>query len=84
MVIIPWFIQLSLYQWARVLEVGSRITKPQGYFIFDFIDSQDRLIEAIKNPSNATHYLVNGRDVEKIANHFGFKKQFDFQLEFNS
>ncbi len=83
MVMIPWFIQLTLYQWGKVLEIGSRITKPGGYFIFDFIDSRDSLIDAISNTYNAHHYLINGSDVEKIANHYGFKKKFEFNLKFN-
>ena len=82
MVMIPWFEQLSLYQWAKVLEVGSKITKANGYFIFDFIDSQDSLIEAIHNIKNAHHYLINGSDVEKIANHFGFQKKFQYKIKF--
>lgn len=83
-VLIPWFIQLTLYQWGKVLEIGSRITKPKGYFIFDFIDSRDSLVEAIKNPHNAHHYLINGSDVEKIANHYGFIKKFEFDHKFNA
>ena len=82
-VIMPWFIQLSLYKWARVFEVGSKIIKANGYFIFDFIDSQDSLLEKINNPANAPHLLINGKDVEKIANHFGFIKKSEFDIGFN-
>ena len=82
MVIIPWFVQLSLYEWAKALEIGSKITKANGFFIFDFIDSQDSLIEAISNKKNAHHYLINGSDVEKIANHFGFQKKFQYKIKF--
>lgn len=84
MVIIPWFIQLSLYQWAKVLEIGSKIVKPCGYIVFDFIDAQDSLIEAISNAANAPHYLINGKDVEIVANHFGFIKKSELKVKFNT
>lgn len=84
MVIIPWFIPMNLYKWARVVEVGSIITKPYGYFIFECMDSRDSLIEVITNADNSLYNLINGNDIEKIANYFGFKKKLEFNQRFNT
>lgn len=78
-VLLPWFdMTLTLYQWNPVFKEAYRILKSNGIVAFDFMDSQENLIEAVSNPNNAPYCLINGKDLELIAGHVGFSKITEF------
>ncbi len=84
LIIIPWFIQpLSLYKYGQLFKESERILKKNGYLVFDFMDSQDKLLDVIEEASNSPYFLLNGKDLEKIAIHFGFTKKAEFKEKFN-
>jgi ubiquinone/menaquinone biosynthesis C-methylase UbiE len=83
-VLIPWFdMTMSLYRWGRLLREAARLVKPGGLVAFDFMDSQDRLLDVIATDSSAPYFLVNGGDLEAIARHFGLTKALEFGVRFN-
>jgi ubiquinone/menaquinone biosynthesis C-methylase UbiE len=83
-VLIPWFdMTMSLYRWGRLLREAARLLTPGGLVAFDFMDSQDRLLEVIATESNAPYFLVNGGDLEAIGRHLGLSKELEFGVRFN-
>ena len=72
-----------LYMHALIFKEVSRICRKTGFFVFDFFDSQDNLIEKISLKSNTPYPLINGGDLEKIGCHFGFIKHKEFNIHFN-
>lgn len=83
-VLIPWFdMTMSLYRWGRLLREAARLLKPGGLVAFDFMDSQDRLLEVIAIESSAPYFLINGGDLEAIGRHFGLSKALEFGVTFN-
>jgi ubiquinone/menaquinone biosynthesis C-methylase UbiE len=83
-VLIPWFdMTMSLYRWSRLLREAARLLKPGGLVAFDFMDSQDRLLEVVEVESNAPYFLVNGGDLEALGRHVGLSKVLEFGVRFN-
>ena len=83
-VLIPWFdMTMSLHRWGRLLRVAARLLKRGGLLAFDFMDSQDRLLEVLAIESNSPYFLVNGGDLEAIARHLGLTKVLEFGVRFN-
>lgn len=84
LVLILWFdMTMSLYRWGKLLQESTRILKKGGLLGFDFMDSQDRLLDVISRESNPPYFLVNGKDIEIIARNFSLTKVLEFNEGFN-
>ena len=84
LILLPWFDHpKTLYNHAMIFKEASLICRETGFFMFDFFDSQDNLIEKISLKSNAPYPFINGGDLELIGNHYGFSKYSEFNVHYN-
>ena len=83
LILVPWFIQpLSLFKYGELFAEARRLLKKGGLLIFDFMDSQEKLLQVIDEPSNNPYFLINGKDLERVGKHLGFTKKLEFSEKF--
>lgn len=84
LVIVAWFdMTMTLFEWNKLMIESNRLLKKNGIIAFDFMDSQEDLLNVVNEPSNHWYNLINGADLEKIAICCGFNKIGEFTEKFN-